>query len=87
MGGLWRPGWRRVALCGWPWEPDQGCGEGRALSQVGEERDRGRWEGAETARDREAPEAGGTAAAAAEEHEAPHARTGGGLAAAERDTH
>ncbi|TKC44500.1 hypothetical protein EI555_006725 [Monodon monoceros] len=75
----------RVALES-PWEQDQGCGEGRALSPVGEERDRGRLEGAETARDREAPEAGGAAAAAAaEEHEPPHARTGRGLAAAEQD--
>lgn len=21
MGGLWRPGWRRVAFCGWGWRP------------------------------------------------------------------
>ena len=33
----------------------------------------------------EAPELGGAAAAAAEEHEPLHARTGGGLAAAEQD--
>ena len=38
--GMEACGFLRLALAP-PWEPDQGCGEGRVLSQVGEERDRG----------------------------------------------
>ena len=45
-----------------------GCGEGRAVSQAGEERNGGYWEGAEAAPDIEEPEPSGAAVSAAEEH-------------------